>query len=264
MFFNMRAGHAWSSGVCCGRCSMQSLAEPAASPSEHLLCASGKSTIRSDRGAGLSKSPGLHATQQSRQYTSSLAAAQAVTPAAPQTSAQSATQPTPKAPATRVVTPAAAATPPAAAPVAAASAPAAGAQTTVSAVTAAAAVVAPTVTVKVQQQVDPACGRLGASVVEDYSVMLACTNVGPNQNKFYRMQVLGAHAPHMMRVATLHACRRAHSERRDEQRISHVFDSMLQYPLADCQYSKGITTGYLMYPAFQSNGVTCLQQHDQA
>ena len=75
------------------------------------------------------------------------------------------------------------------------------------AATAAPAAVAPTVTVKVQQPVDPARGRSGASVVEDCSVMLICTNAGPSQNKLHRMKVLGAHAPHdEVQAACLLAC----------------------------------------------------------
>ena len=72
--------------------------------------------------------------------------------------------------------------------------------------------------------------------------MLACTNVGPNQNKFYRMQVLGARASH----TTPHACWCAHSNRHNEQRMSDILDQRLSAHMpVHRQHQKDVILGYL-------------------
>ena len=45
---------------------------------------------------------------------------------------------------------------------------------------------------KAEPAVDTECPLKSAAVFEVYSVMLNQTNVGANNNKFYRMQLLGA------------------------------------------------------------------------
>ena len=55
---------------------------------------------------------------------------------------------------------------------------------------AAAAAAAAAAAVKPKYGVDPECQLAGAAVHGDYSAMLNQTNVGANNNKFYRLQLL--------------------------------------------------------------------------
>lgn len=57
------------------------------------------------------------------------------------------------------------------------------------------AVAAAAAAAKPSPSVDPMCTLRGAAVHEDFSAMLNQTNVGANNNKFYRVQLLDGAPP---------------------------------------------------------------------